>query len=163
MPRHPERLRVTGHPSQVIVLDDHLFFLFTQVVGHRDSVIGQRLQHLDISASKWRVLGTLQSRNMLMMSELAEMTAIDRTTLTRMLNQMQGNGLVLRTPDVDDKRAIMVTLTRRGQNLFLKANQIVEQINDEITQDISDAEIPKLRELMQRLHRRTLSLLSSQG
>jgi len=161
MPRHSERLRVTGHPSQVIVLNDHLFYLFTQVVGHRDSVIGQRLQHLDLTASKWRVLGTLQSCNMLMMGELAEMTAIDRTTLTRMLNQMEHGGLVLRTPDVDDKRAIMVTLTRRGKKLFLKANQIVEQINDEITQDINDAEVPKLRTLMQRLHRRTLSLLAA--
>ena len=161
MASQPERLRATGHPSQVIVLDDHLFFLFTQVVGHRDRVIGQRLQHLGITASKWRVLGTLKSCSMLMMSELAEMTTIDRTTLTRMLNQMEDDGWVLRTPDVDDKRAIMVTLTRRGQALFLKANQIVEQINDEITQDIGDDEAPKLRELMKRLHHRTLSLISS--
>jgi len=161
MPTHAARLRVTGHPSQVIVLDDHLFFLFTQVVDHRDRVLGQRLQHLGITASKWRVLGTLQARSMLMMGELAEMTAIDRTTLTRMLNQMEDAGLLLRTTDADDKRAIMVALTRRGQKLFLAANKIVEQVNDEITRDISDDEIPRLRELMQRLHHRVRSLIAS--
>ncbi len=163
MPANSKTLLVTGRPSGTIVLEEHLFFLFTQVIGHRDRVLDQRLQALGLSSSKWRIIGTLAPRSMLTMSELAEMTTIERTTLTRALDQLEAEGAVLRTNDIDDKRVVRVALTKRGLNLVDKANEIVEVVNEEITQDITSGEAEIVREIMKRIRKRTLVLVNDKS
>lgn len=159
MPENPDHLRATGHPSGTIVLEDHLFFLFTQVIGHRDRILDVQLQPLGLSASKWRIIGTLAPRSMLAMRELAELTTIDRTTLTRALDQLEAAGAAVRVSDADDKRVVRVALTKRGMNLFAEANAIVEGINAEITQDMSEEEADITRGILKRVRTRTLSIL----
>lgn len=160
MPANQDDLLVTGHPSGTIVLEDHLFFLFTQVIGHRDRILDVRLQPLGLSASKWRIIGTLAPRSMLAMRELAELTTIDRTTLTRALDQLEAAGAAIRVTDADDKRVVRVALTKRGMNLFADANAIVEKINEEITQDMTAEEADVTRGILKRIRARTLGIVS---
>jgi DNA-binding MarR family transcriptional regulator len=47
----------------------------------------------------------------LRVSELAEALGLDRTTVTRHLDELEPRGLVTRQPDERDRRALVVTLT----------------------------------------------------
>lgn len=156
------QLRVTGHPSGTIVLEDHLFFLFTQVIGRRDRILDIWLRPMGLSASKWRIIATLASRNMAMMRELADLTTIERTTLTRALDQLEAAGAILRVPDADDKRVVRVALSKRGMDLFEEANGIVEKINGDITQDLTLPNADHIRKMLKQIRQRALEL-SSRG
>lgn len=156
-------LPVTGHPSGTIVLEDHLFFLFTQVIGHRDRILDVQLKPLGLSASKWRIIGTLAPRTMVTMRELAEFTTMERTSLTRALDQLEAAGATIRVGDADDRRVVRVALSKRGMDLFAKANPLVEKINAEITEDMTLAEANQARALLKRIRARTLRLTSGRG
>lgn len=158
MPEKPDTLHVTGHPSGTIVLEDHLFFLFTQVIGRRDRILDIGLRPMGLSASKWRIIATLASRSMLSMRELAGLTTIERTTLTRALDQLEAAGAILRVADADDKRVVRVTLTKRGMNLFEDANRIVEKINSDITRDLTLPDADHIRTMLRQIRQRALEL-----
>src|SRR5450631_1350073 len=95
MPRRAEpvasrerRLSATGAaaapaPDVVpdFVLEQHLFFWFTQVLDRRDRQLAAALKADGLRAPEWRILATLHSRHRLSMSELADLTSIERTTL----------------------------------------------------------------------------------
>jgi DNA-binding MarR family transcriptional regulator len=48
-------------------------------------------------------------------SDLAELLDVDTPAVTRKIQQLERLGLVLATPDADDKRAKRITLTKAGE------------------------------------------------
>jgi hypothetical protein len=85
---HPDPLSQAGEGAR-FALDDHLFFLFTQVMGRRNRALAERLKPIGISFQQWRVLAVLDHRPGCTMGELAELASVDRTTLTRTLDGME--------------------------------------------------------------------------
>ncbi|MGN9789327.1 MarR family winged helix-turn-helix transcriptional regulator [Nonomuraea sp. ZG12] len=54
----------------------------------------------------------------LRVSQLAEVLGLDRTTVTRHLDDLESRGLVTRQPDERDRRAMMVSLTATAQEFL---------------------------------------------
>jgi MarR family transcriptional regulator for hemolysin len=57
---------------------------------------------------------------------LAEAVGIEGASLVRLLDELQGSGLITRTPDPTDRRANTVNFTPRG-------GEVVAEINDALT------------------------------
>ncbi len=53
-------------------------------------------------------------------AELAEHTGVTRATMTGLVDTLERDGLVTRTPDPDDRRMLAVGLTPRGEKLLQK-------------------------------------------
>ncbi|HSK25972.1 MAG TPA: MarR family transcriptional regulator [Jiangellales bacterium] len=56
-------------------------------------------------------------------SELAATCAVEPPTVTRMVGRLETAGLVRRTPDPGDRRAVLVELTRAGEGLRGKVRE----------------------------------------
>ncbi|UQX87592.1 MarR family transcriptional regulator [Jatrophihabitans telluris] len=63
------------------------------------------------------VLGTVVRRGPLSASELAELEGINPTMLSRVIGKLEQAGLLTRTPDPDDRRALQIQATAAGQRL----------------------------------------------
>jgi DNA-binding MarR family transcriptional regulator len=63
------------------------------------------------------------------MTELADFCAVDRTTMTRTVDQLFANGLVERTTPATDRRQVLLTVTPAGRTLHQKALQAVYRVN----------------------------------
>ncbi len=61
------------------------------------------------------------------MASVAELLAMDRTTLTAALKPLERRGLVRIAPDPADRRGRLLTLTPAGQRLLAKAVPVWEQ------------------------------------
>ena len=66
------------------------------------------------------------------MSELARGTFVDRTTLTRVIDQLVAEGYVRRHVAPGDRRKVMVALTPAGLEMTQVGDQVVEEINSVI-------------------------------
>ena len=126
-------------------LEDHLFFLCTQVTTRRDRALADVLRPLGLLSTEWRVLGTLRIKGAMTMLELAQWTAYERTRLSKLLNNMQERGWLERYDNENDKRSVLIEIAPLGTALHRKAEKKVDSLNHEILQAFTDAEIELVR------------------
>ncbi|HEY5637041.1 MAG TPA: MarR family transcriptional regulator [Burkholderiales bacterium] len=110
-------------------LDQHLFFWMTQVIEARDRQLARRLRGYRLRAPEWRALASLHARQRLSMRELADLSSIDRTTLSRTVERMVRAGWVTRLSDAADLRITRLALTAQGERLFARLWPTVERLN----------------------------------
>lgn len=136
-------------------LEDHLFFLCTQVTTRRDRALADVLRPLGLLSTEWRVLGTLRIKGAMTMLELAQWTAYERTRLSKLLNNMQERGWLERYDNENDKRSVLIEIAPLGTALHRKAEKKVDSLNHEILQAFTDAEIELVRSTLRAI-RQTL-------
>lgn len=64
--------------------------------------------------AQWRTLSLLQDRGPMRLGELAAASRVSQPGMTRLIGHMAEAGLVERTPDPEDSRAVLVTPTDAG-------------------------------------------------
>jgi DNA-binding MarR family transcriptional regulator len=65
------------------------------------------------------------ARRPLPMSELASALGIDPSNATVLVDRLEGEGLVRRRPDPDDRRTRLVEATRKGKSVARKAEAVL--------------------------------------
>lgn len=99
-------------------LPEQLFYMIYQVQNRREAAIEKALKAVDLSTSLWRALLTVHRMEPCTMNELARSTTMERTSLTRTLDQMEDKGLITRTTPPRDRRQVLVALTKVGREAY---------------------------------------------
>ena len=71
----------------------------------------------EVTCEQWSVLVNLGKKNGQRQQELASLTCKDKTTITRLIDNMEKHNLVVRLPDKNDKRQKLIYLTKKGRDL----------------------------------------------
>ena len=100
---------------------EYFFYLLFQAVRRRDAAFERALAGLDLTLSQWRAMSTVRRFGSCGMSELSAFTAVDRTTLTRSVDQLVRRGLVARETPASDRRQVRLSLTPEGQAMYDRA------------------------------------------
>jgi DNA-binding MarR family transcriptional regulator len=72
------------------------------------------------------------------MGPVASLLAVDRTTLTAALKPLERRGLIRVTPDPDDRRGRLMSLTPKGTTLLASAVPIWERTSAEVEAKLQD-------------------------
>ncbi len=131
-------------PRAEFELERHPFFWMTQVIAARDRALAGGLRTLGLRVPEWRVLASLYARKRLSMRELADLSSIDRTTLTRTVDRMHETGWVTRLVDTEDLRVTRLTLTAAGEQLFSQIWPVMEHLNKAATQGLPNGAVEML-------------------
>ena len=75
---------------------------------------------LGISAPRLSALSVLVFAGPRRVGELAEAEQVEPPTMTRLVDGMERDGYVVRTPDPDDRRAVIVRATAKGVRALKK-------------------------------------------
>jgi MarR family transcriptional regulator, organic hydroperoxide resistance regulator len=119
--RLPKRVREKKESGpQAFKLEDHVFFYFSQILARRTRAINARLRPDGLDYPRWRVLAVLQEHSGATMGRLADLTSVDRTTLTRTLGLMEKAGLIIRREGKSDRRSLSIALTAQGRRMFAR-------------------------------------------
>ena len=132
-------------------LEDHLFFHFSQILARRTRALNERLRPYGLDYSRWRVLAVLQEHSGATMGRLADLTSVDRTTLTRTLGLMEKAGLVERRERESDRRSLAISLTAKGRRLFERILPLALLETGRALTGFSSEEIGALRERLKRM------------
>ena len=132
-------------------LDDHLFFYFSQILARRTRAINARLRPHGVDYTRWRVLAVLQEHSGATMGRLADLTSVDRTTLTRTLGLMVKAGLVVRRERKNDRRSLAISLTAKGRRMFARILPLTLAETDRAVTGFSSEEIGTLRDRLRRM------------
>lgn len=138
-------------PLEAFDLEEHIFYLFGQVYGRRNRHLADIFRDYGLTNPKYRVLAALTNRDGCSIGTLARLTAVERTTLSRALDQLVDEKLVQRVPRPADKRTIEVWLTPAGWRTLEAAwPQIVAQ-NARAVAGLSEAEIETLKTILRKM------------
>ena len=73
---------------------------------------GRELVRFGVTLQEWRVLAALAAHDGQRLSDLATLTSIDVSTLSRLVDRMRRKGLLARARANGDGRAVRLALTR---------------------------------------------------
>jgi DNA-binding MarR family transcriptional regulator len=89
-------------------------------------------------------------------SNLAFLTERDKTSLTRLINNMEKKNLVARIPSNTDKRVNLIHLTKTGESVFEKVvptlQSIIQNIQAGISESDSETVIRVMKQIQQNIN-----------
>ncbi len=64
----------------------------------------------------------------IMPSTIGKYTGMDKSSLTRMVDDLEKKGMVFRKTDPEDRRKVLVSLTEKGLECYNYSNQITDEL-----------------------------------
>ncbi|AKB28701.1 Transcriptional regulator, MarR family [Methanosarcina siciliae T4/M] len=77
----------------------------------------------------------------IMPSTLGKYTGLEKSSLTRMVDDLEKKGIVFRKTDPGDRRKVLVSLTEKGLEYYNRLSQITTELADEILQFVDEKEV----------------------
>jgi DNA-binding MarR family transcriptional regulator len=109
------------------------------------------LRSVELTHGQFSLLISLNRPEPPRIGSVAELLAMDRTTLTANLKPLQRRGLVISMVDPADKRSRRLTLTDSARALLLKAVPIWRKTHAEIDEQLSPASPGRLRNALRAI------------
>jgi DNA-binding MarR family transcriptional regulator len=132
------------------VLDEQIGFILRQV-SQRHAMIFARDIGIDLTPTQWAALAKLQETGPCSQNQLGRLTAMDVATIKGVIDRLTARGLTETSPDPEDGRRLLVSLTRAGQQLAEKAAPNALAISRETLAPLEPKERDVLMELLNRL------------
>ncbi|MEQ8699228.1 MAG: MarR family winged helix-turn-helix transcriptional regulator [Bauldia litoralis] len=132
-------------------LEQHIFYLFGQAYGRRNRQLADIFHEYGLTNPKYRVLAALTNRDGCPIGTLAKLTAVERTTLSRALDQLVADKLVKRVPRAGDKRTIEVWMTAEGWRTLERVWPLIVAQNERAVAGLSDSEIETLKAILRKM------------
>jgi len=126
------------HDEFPFPVSPYLFHLFATITRFRDAKLDKALKPLGLNVTRHRAIAVIALLEPCTMSELAELSAIDRTTMTRIVDQLVARGLTDRTTPSEDRRQVILTLTARGRGVYQSALKAIGDVNRAALEGLSD-------------------------
>ncbi|MDX6741366.1 MarR family winged helix-turn-helix transcriptional regulator [Actinocorallia sp. A-T 12471] len=132
--------------------------LLAIAAAEAERVVGAGLAAADSRKWHYAVLASLGEFGPASQAALSRRTGIYRSDMVGLLNELAERGLIERTPDPDDRRRNVVTLTELGRSRLHDLDAVQADLQDQLLTPLSTNEREQLVEMLLRLrehHART--------
>jgi DNA-binding MarR family transcriptional regulator len=137
------------------VLDIEL--VFAVMSGKVSSAINRRMHRdfrnagLDITPEQWSILVYLWQQDGITQKSIADATYKDKPSITRLIDNMEKQGLVKRIPDKKDRRMNKIFLTKKGAEMHQKVRYITLQTMQDGLKGLTLDDISKAQYLLKMI------------
>jgi DNA-binding MarR family transcriptional regulator len=136
----------------VFNLQSYLPYLLNRVGFAVTDAFSEALAADDLTVPMWRVLAVLLHHGPQRIGDLAGLTSIEISTLSRLLSTLQRRRLLGRKRARNDARVVMVALTERGIALTESLIPAATELESSLVDGLEPAEIAVLKRTLDRLY-----------
>jgi len=129
-------------------------FLVSQLKQIQGRVFERLLSEANVkefNGAQGRILYVLWQVDSVPIIELSKKTGLAKTTLTSMLDRMEGAGLISRNYDKADRRQVRITLTEKARELSDKYDEVSRRMSEIFYKGFSDFEIEQFESYLSRI------------
>lgn len=126
--------------DHALPLPSYLSYLLYQTEQHRRAMAADLLARHGLTFAKWVAMISLRRFGDLSMTRLAKLSATDRTTLTRSVDSLIADGLVLRETSPADRRIVVIRLTDAGRALLARIRAEIRPLNRDVCANLTPDE-----------------------
>jgi DNA-binding MarR family transcriptional regulator len=105
-----------------------------------------------LSIEMWRVLAVLSSRGELRQVDIARMTSIDASTLSRLVARIIRLGLVTRARSKSNQREVAVRLSAKGRSVVERLIPIARRLEQEAIAGLTPRQQEEAREVLRTMY-----------
>jgi len=95
----------------------------------------------ELSKNQPMVIKIIGMEGEMMPSTIGKYTGMEKSSLTRMVDDLEKKGIVSRKTDPDDRRKVLVSLTEKGLEYYNCLNKITAEMADEILKFVDEKDI----------------------
>ncbi|MBW8185946.1 MarR family winged helix-turn-helix transcriptional regulator [Shewanella nanhaiensis] len=118
---------------------ESLGYLVSHLNVDLQNALDQKLKRYQLDIKLWPVLFALWQEEGITQTELSKRCDVANYTMTRILDQLQTQGLVTRHQEADNRRAFKIFLTDSGkaleQDLIVEAERVNEHFLENLSMD----------------------------
>jgi DNA-binding MarR family transcriptional regulator len=111
----------------------------------------EALRPLDLTNGQFSLLMSLNRPSPPNLGSVANLLAMDRTTLTAALKPLERRKLVIVAVDKEDRRGRLLAITPAGRALLNKAFPIWKKVHTEVEKEISGTSPDRLRSVLRTM------------
>ena len=125
--------------------------LLIKAADRTRDLFNKYLKRLNLHSKHFGILFWLSQQDAQSQVELGERMRIDRAPMVQLIDYLEQQGLVERTPHPSDRRAHAVKITNIGREVYQQALQIAAKVEAEIFSSLSQVERQQLNVLLNRM------------
>lgn len=138
------------YTTKNFVLTRSVGFALTKARNLVATEMDAALKDLDITSPQMGILLSLQSGMAATPFELSKLLGIDTGLMTRMLDKLEGKGLLARSRDVDDRRVVNLALTDKGEEVATRIPEVAPQVLNARLRKFTKGEFEELSRLLHK-------------
>lgn len=113
---------------------------------------GDALARHDLSIAMWRVLAALSNNGEQRLIDLAGMTSIDVSTLSRLVTRLVHTGLASRKRSKTSNREVLIELTAKGRDIVDRLIPIARDLEGAAIADIPARDLAVVKRSLRRMY-----------
>jgi DNA-binding MarR family transcriptional regulator len=130
-------------PDRVLALPVYLMLALIRE-GYRHAVRSK----VDLRMPHYVVLAVLEEAGPCNQKQIAECIALDKSDVTKLMNELESRGLVQRVNDLQDRRRHRVTLTIKGKRQLEASDRELNSSMKMFLSGLSETEYEQLQRLL---------------
>ncbi|OHD65789.1 MAG: hypothetical protein A2176_14390 [Spirochaetes bacterium RBG_13_51_14] len=131
-------------------MDDRLLFLMSKAAHTLKNYLKKEFSSggINISPAQMGILFALKQKNGLPMNLLSKIISIDNAAITRHVDILEREGMVIREADEKDRRKYIICITAKGIAEADKCRRIARRVNDTIKEGFRDDEVEVFKKVL---------------
>ena len=106
----------------------------------------------DINSDQWVILKKLSENEGINQRQIAALTFKEPASITRSLDILEKKGLIQRDSDINDRRTLIVSLTKNGKNYVSRVMPVAIEVRKKGLQGLTQQEIKVLKSALNKIY-----------
>jgi DNA-binding MarR family transcriptional regulator len=132
-------------------LEDSLGFQVNMTANAMKNRFNAFLKPYTLTSEQYVIMKSIEENPEVSPTQLAEITFKDKTTITRMIDTLVKNEMLLRTPKPNDRRAYQISWSEKGKKTMNEILPITENIISKMRSQFSQDELKTFLKVLQQL------------
>ena len=110
-----------------------------------------RLRKSGVNLARWRVLAVLRAYGKLNLGQIVDLTVMEQPSISRIVTQLESEGLAKRKLSAKDSRVVYVSLTAAGEKAFKEIYPTAQRHQEQALRGFSKKETETLTGYLRRI------------
>lgn len=144
-------LETVSEPKESKFRENYLLFQFAFLSNKFSSEFYDFLRGEGVSPSQWRVLVNVMEYPGIRVTTLADKTLFEQSRVTKLVDQLCLDGLILKTTGKSDRRQVNLTLTRLGESMLRPLIDQAKHHEAQLLEQLDDGDAEQLKKILSKL------------
>lgn len=132
-------------------LEDSLGFQVNMTANAMKNRFNNFLKPYGLTSEQYVIMKSVEENPDITPTQLAEITFKDKTTITRMIDTLVKNEMLIRIPKQSDRRAYKIQWSQKGETIMKEILPITEDVLQKIRSQFSEQDLDTFLNILENL------------